>query len=1172
MPTTVEELEAGINEAIQGGFRGRLLDRGEARAMIWQDGQLPVGSPAFVPSLTYELFSYSYALLGMGLRLRESGGNEELARRAFENAAMAFESVLIKGGEGVDGRSFHYVIAAASYHLGRFSARAYSLLAHGQRGTSFSPIEKCLSHLILRNLEGLQAEIVTWRVDGPGTDANITASLEASWSDAADGQPVPESDDGYYVADALGSAIIDNFLAGMGLYIFALERADHAYVEAARERLTTGLQVCAEVNLLPQWWSYRLALHIIDDLWSSTFHERLPLLPNSEDSERWAELRSLYFALLLRRERAEVDLWPSQFDAAAKAVDATQTLVLSLPTSAGKTRIAELCILRCLAANKRVVFVTPLRALSAQTEVALQRTFVPLGKTISTLYGSIGTSAFDEKVLRTRNIVVATPEKLDFALRNDPELLNDVGLVVLDEGHMIGLGEREVRYEAQIQRLLRRPDAANRRIVCLSAILPDGDQLDDFVAWLSNDRPGALVKNDWRPTRLRFGEVTWANNRARLDVHVGNENPFVPNFLGAVVPPRKRRIPFPNDQRELVLATAWRLAADGQSILIYCPERRSVDKYAREIVKQAGYGLLANLLPEDDERLSHALTVGAEWLGPDHPVLACLRMGVAIHHGALPTPFRKELEKLLREGVLKITVSSPTLAQGLNLAATVVIFHSIMTRGEPIKASDFRNIIGRAGRAFVDVEGLVLFPMFAPTKKQRNAWNTLKAGGAGLNMESGLLRLVAHFLARLNKQHGGNSAQLAEYVLNNAQAWQFVPFAGETAEKRQESERDWQRYLATLDTAILSLLGEQEVPDDQVAARLDEVLASSLWERRLGHWQDHMQAVFRNAIKGRARFLWGHSTGPQRRAYFLAGVGYDTGQKLDAIAAEANQFLVQANGHILVGDEPSAITAITALAERLFVITPFVPDPLPANWRDIISAWLSGDALADLASADKDVLRFVENGLVFTLPWGMEAIRVRAEANNDEFANSTHADDYEWSLAVPAVETGSLNRSTALLMQAGFNSRLAAIKAVQDTNATFLTGFELSQWLRSDAIAARSNDPAWPTEASHDLWLTFLASFTPIDRAEWKNWNYTVQAVWEGDQVLPAAGAAVRLVDSADRAQTLILAPDFVKLGRLLHPLNPTRKGLVRANVSQDLASIVMTYQGPTDLVPSQLQ
>ena len=143
----------------------------------------------------------------------------------------------------------------------------------------------------------------------------------------------------------------------------------------------------------------------------------------------------MFIALLQSRTRAEVDLWPSQLEAAGRAVDQSDDLVVSLPTSAGKTRIAELCILRCLAGGKRVVFVTPLRALSAQTETTLQRTFGPLGKTISALYGSIGVSGFDEDAIRERDIVVATPEKLDFALRNDPSLLDDVGQLVFDEGH-----------------------------------------------------------------------------------------------------------------------------------------------------------------------------------------------------------------------------------------------------------------------------------------------------------------------------------------------------------------------------------------------------------------------------------------------------------------------------------------------------------------------------------------------------------------------------------------------------------------------------------------------------------------------------------------------------------------------------------------------------------------
>jgi hypothetical protein len=621
MATTVEELEASITQAVAAGFRGRLLDRGEARSMIWRDGRLPDGSPPFAATLSYDLYSYAYSLLGMGLRLREGEGNQDIARAAFEHAAMSLESILIKGEQNDDARSFHYVIAGAAYHLARFSARAYSLLVHGQRDETFSPIERCLCHLILRDLAALENEILTYRTSGPGADANILSELEQHWDEIAEDAPFPDNDGQSYVADALGTALVDTFLAGMGLFLFAFERGDHAFLEEARTRLETGLNVCAEVNLLPQWWAYRLTIHIIDDLWSSSLHARLPLIPNNPNEVEWERLRHHFVSLLFRRARSEIDLWPSQLEAASKATNENEHIVASLPTSAGKTRIAELCILRCLASGRRVVFVTPLRALSAQTEATLQRTFVPLGKSISTLYGSIGTSDFEEDALGSRNIVVATPEKLDFALRSDPTLLDDVGLIVLDEGHMIGLGEREVRYEVQIQRLLKRDDATNRRIVCLSAILPVGPQLDDFVAWLRNDGEGGLIKSDWRPTKLRFGEVTWANARARLEIRVGDERPFVPTFLSARSAQRgNRKALFPNNHRELVLATTWRLAEDGQTVLIYCPERRSVEPYATVIIKLHRQGLLASLIGDVGDALSTALAIGEEWLGAEHPI------------------------------------------------------------------------------------------------------------------------------------------------------------------------------------------------------------------------------------------------------------------------------------------------------------------------------------------------------------------------------------------------------------------------------------------------------------------------------------------------------------------------------------------------------------------------
>jgi superfamily II DNA/RNA helicase len=1170
MPITPEAIEVAIEQATAAGFRGRLIARGQARAIIWRDGVLPPEAPDFAPQLTYDLHSYGYSLLGLGLRLREAEGDATKARVAFEQAATAIEAVIAKGDlEAVD-RDFHFVMAASAYHLAHFSARAYSLLAIVEGNDNFSPIERVLAQLMRRNVTDMRAAVLDFRASGSGSDAAIAQTIQ-NHLDQVEDDAIQDDGNTDFLFESVDIALTDVFFAAMSLFLLALERGERPLLDRALTRLREGLAIASELNMLPQWWVHRIAIHLLSDLWSNTFHVVVPVQPLGGIAPDWTGLRELFIALLHTRPRAEIDLWPSQIDAAARAVDQFDDLVVSLPTSAGKTRVAELCILRCLAGGKRVFFITPLRALSAQTEATLHRTFGPLGKTISALYGSIGASGYDEDAIRERNIVVATPEKLDFALRNDPTLLNDVGLLVFDEGHMIGLNEREVRYEVQIQRLLRRPDAHGRRIVCLSAILPDGDQLDDFAAWLRRDQPGGVIKNDWRPTRLRFGDVVWASPTARLNLRVGDERPWVRRFLSGAVPPtwikpkRRRTSMFPNDQRELCLATAWRLVDDGQTVLIFCPERRSVEPFADSIVDLHERGALRALLEADPAVLSTAITLGEEWLGQNSAILKCLRLGVALHHGALPTAYRKEVERLLRDNVLKVTISSPTLAQGLNLSATAVIMHSLHRYGEVIKVSEFKNVIGRAGRAYVDVEGVVLFPMFDNAAKKRAKWETLISDLGAREMESGLVKLLMALLLRMHAKVGGEFNELVDYVINNAAAWNFPEIEDEKAKDRERALADWEQYVATLDTAILSLIGDNDVLENEVEVALDTILQSSLWQRRLQRQDDGKRTVLKASLVARSRLIWQQSTAVGRRGYFLAGLGLKAGHELDAIAVDANSLLVEANGAVINGDADGAINAITALAERVFAFYPFTPDPIPDNWRDVLRTWLLGQPLVDIAAGqESDTLQFIEGGLVYRLPWALEAIRVRAAANGDTVGDlDIPLDAFELGYAVPAIETGTLNMSAAILIQAGFNSRLAAIKAVTDTGATFVTGQGLRAWLLSEAVLVLSLQADWPTPDTRPIWTDFVQSFAPRENLAWSDRRYWANVDWLG--LAPPPGTPVQIYHYAEQA--CVLSAEGATLGTVRGAISPRRAGLIRAQVAQDAGRIDITYLGPADLL-----
>lgn len=1170
MPATPETIAAAISEASAAGFRGRLIARGQARAMLWRDGALPPGSPDFASQLSYDLHSYAYALLGLGLRLRELGGDAAQARVAFEQSATALEAVVAKGARQDADRDFHFVLAAAAYHLAHLSARAYSLLAIVAQDDNFSLIESALAHLMRRDFGLLRDIVIDYRQSGRGEDSRIAANIQRHLDQSEYVGTLPDQEGEDVLFASLDIALTDAFLAAMSLFLQALERGERELLDLALERLQVSLGICGELNMLPQWWTHRIAIHLLPDLWSSTFHERVPTQPSGGPAPDWTRLRELFIALLQRRKRAEIDLWPSQVEAAVRAVDQSDDLVVSLPTSAGKTRIAELCILRCLAARKRIVFITPLRALSAQTETTLRRTFDPLGKTISSLYGSVGASGIDEDAIRTRDIVVSTPEKLDFALRNDPSLLDDVGLLVFDEGHMIGPNEREVRYEMQIQRLLRRADARDRRIVCLSAILPDGDQLDDFAAWLRRDQGGGIVKNDWRPTRLRFGEVVWnpVTTNARLNLRVGDERPWVPRFItGALpptwIPPKRPRIrPFPDDQRELCLATAWRLVADGQTVLIFCPERRSVEPFAKVIVDLNERGALPSLLEVAPYELRRAIALGEEWLGADSAILKCLRLGIALHHGALPSGYRKEVERLLREGILKVTISSPTLAQGLNLSATAVVMHSLSRAGEMIKVSEFKNIIGRAGRAYIDVEGVVLYPIFENYRNKHRDWERLITNLGAREMESGLVRLVSIMLSRMHMRIGGDLNRLVEYVINTSTAWNFPELPGEGPVPRERARLEWQRHLATLDTAILSLIGDIDVPDEEVEAALDTVLQSSLWHRRLLRRDDNEQRRLRAGLLSRSKQIWRQSTATQRRGYYLAGIGLTAGRALDANAPVTNELLVLANAHIEAGNIEDAIDAITRIAEIVFMFYPFKPDRDLGNWRNILRAWLLGQPLTTFARVNPtEILQFVEGCLVYRLPWALEAIRVRAGANGDKVFD-LDIEDFRLGLAATAVETGTLNRSAAILIQAGFNSRLAAIKAVTDTQATFTTPQELRQWLNSNIVLEASALPDWPSEETKPLWTEFSENYVPAENQAWADRRYTANVAWAG--VAPPPGTPVQIHDLT--GVSAVLSSDGVQLGTVDPAPYVLRAGVLKAQVARDTTKLDLVYLGPDDL------
>ena len=191
---TIEELTAFLKSTARDGARGRLRARGEARAITRDNGILPQGSPPFDPKIDTELEEYSFSLLRASMALKEAGGAPNEWRAGFVNAANGLESLVQNGRPDDSARGFNRVMGAAAYHMGGYSAQAYSLLSMGPMELNLAPIEKALVHLIIRNMAELTSHLRAWLLDPVNADVYLARGIELGTLEPHDVIACPSSD------------------------------------------------------------------------------------------------------------------------------------------------------------------------------------------------------------------------------------------------------------------------------------------------------------------------------------------------------------------------------------------------------------------------------------------------------------------------------------------------------------------------------------------------------------------------------------------------------------------------------------------------------------------------------------------------------------------------------------------------------------------------------------------------------------------------------------------------------------------------------------------------------------------------------------------------------------------------------------------------------------------
>lgn len=463
-----------------------------------------------------------------------------------------------------------------------------------------------------------------------------------------------------------------------------------------------------------------------------------------------------------------LELWPPQRDALAGMLMTQPSLVVSMPTSAGKTLLAELRMAASLGRDPDAlcVYIAPYNALAQQVREKLAERLMPAGLGEPQVW--TGTYEIDSSLETLGRVLVMTPEKLDSVLRSkledDPraeDLRRRLRLVILDECHLIGTDGRGLTYELLVSRLKRGLPSA--RLCAMSAVLGNPGHLAEWIA----DDATKLVESDWRPGRARM--LVYNRDGSVLDE---SEEVVLTLPPWSVAKKAASRI-----TAQLVNGGEW-------PVLVMDSQRGYAEDAVRQILSE---GHSWDDGDDAGDRRARAANIASNLLGEESDLPDMLRAGIAFHHAGLPSILRAEIESMTRSRHLRVVASTTTLAEGVDLPFRVVVCPHINYESGYMSRQLFQNIAGRAGRAFSGIEGWVVFLEPGSAKLSNHLWGTLLG-------------------------------QEAEPL--NVTSW--VTQLGRARIKPADWRRDW-RYQSQL----LGLLGDGSDADDQVADYLRGTFAAS---------------------------------------------------------------------------------------------------------------------------------------------------------------------------------------------------------------------------------------------------------------------------------------------------------------------------------------------------------
>ncbi|XP_077877646.1 helicase POLQ-like isoform X4 [Ictidomys tridecemlineatus] len=383
------------------------------------------------------------------------------------------------------------------------------------------------------------------------------------------------------------------------------------------------------------------------------------------------------------------------------SVQERKNLIYSLPTSGGKTLVAEILMLQeLLCRRKDVLMILPYVAIVQEKISSLSSFAIELGFFVEEYAGSKGRFP-PIKRREKKSLYIATIEKGHSLVNSLIETgrIDSLGLVVVDELHMIGEGSRGAILEMTLAKILY--ISKTTQVIGMSATLNNVEDLQQFLQaeyYTSQFRPVELKeylkindtiyevdsKADSGMTFSRLLNYKYSDTLKKMD----------PDHLVALV-------------TEVI---------PNYSCLVFCPSKKNCENVAEMICKFLSKEYLKQREKEKCELIKNLRNMSS---GNMCPVLKrTIPFGVAYHHSGLTNDERRLLEEAYSTGTLCLFTCTSTLAAGVNLPARRVILRAPYVAKEFLKRNQYKQMIGRAGRAGIDTIGESILILQEKDKQQ----------------------------------------------------------------------------------------------------------------------------------------------------------------------------------------------------------------------------------------------------------------------------------------------------------------------------------------------------------------------------------------------------------------------------------------------------------------------